>query len=135
MTDIAERYVALWNEPDADARRAAIADLFTPDGVQLLEPPEDVRESARALAVSAHLESRGHAALERRVTRAREQFVAPGTFVFRRAEDPVVALGDAVTFRWEMVPPGGGEVAGAGREFLLVTADGRIRADYQFIDP
>jgi hypothetical protein len=31
-------------------------------------------------------------------------------------------------------PPGGGDVA-AGYEFLLSPPDGRIRLDYQFIDP
>jgi hypothetical protein len=33
-----------------------------------------------------------------------------------------------------MVPRDGGEVAGGGLEFLLLADDGRIRADYQFVD-
>ena len=33
-----------------------------------------------------------------------------------------------------MIPAGGGEVAGAGLEILLLDADGRITTDYQFIE-
>jgi hypothetical protein len=40
-----------------------------------------------------------------------------------------------VKFRWEMVPVGGGEPAGVGLEFVIVDADGRVRTDYQFIEP
>ena len=56
-----------------------------------------------------------------------------GNFVFRLREAPV-RLQDALSFGWEMVPAGGGEPAGGGREFLLLDADDRIRVDYQFID-
>jgi len=42
-------------------------------------------------------------------------------------------LGDVVKFHWEMVSKGG-DVAGVGLQFLLLSADGRIRVDYQFIE-
>lgn len=29
---VADRYIAVWNEPDADARRRAVANLWTEDG-------------------------------------------------------------------------------------------------------
>ena len=35
---------------------------------------------------------------------------------------------------WEMVPAGGGEVARAGLEVLVLDKDGRITTDYQFIE-
>jgi len=38
-----------------------------------------------------------------------------------------------VKFHWEMVSKGG-DVAGVGLQFLLLSADGRIRVDYQFIE-
>jgi hypothetical protein len=86
----------------------------------VLEPPTDVRQA------------RGHAELEARVARAYEEFVAPGTFHFR-PRDNAVRLGDAVKFGWEMIDAGG-EVAGAGLEFVLLDPDGRIRSDYRFIE-
>ncbi len=132
--ELADRYVALWNEPDAERRRAAIAALWSEDGVHVLQPPEDIREAAAApgLGLTATLDARGHAALEVRATSAYEQFIAPGEFSFRR-RDNVARLGDVVKFNWEMVS-GNGEVAGAGLEFLVLGPDGRIRTDYQFIE-
>ena len=37
--ELAEKYVALWNEPDADRRRRMIAELWTQDGRHILQPP------------------------------------------------------------------------------------------------
>jgi hypothetical protein len=110
-TEIADRYVALWNEPDPERRRAVIAELWTADGVHILQPPQGVREIAArpGIGLTARLEARGHAALEARATSAHEQFIAPGEFSFRRRDD-VERLADVVKFRWEMVS-NDGEVA------------------------
>jgi hypothetical protein len=67
------------------------------------------------------------------VTRAYEDFVAPGQFTFR-PRDNADALRDVVKFSWEMVPAGGGEAAATGLEILILGPDGRIEADYQFIE-
>jgi hypothetical protein len=85
--ELADRYVAVWNEPDADVRRKAVEQLWTEDGVHLLEPPEEVVKRADELAISATFEARGHAELVRRVSRAYDEFVAPGQFEFRRHGD------------------------------------------------
>lgn len=132
--DLVDRYVALWNEHDADRRRAATAELWTEDGVHILQPPQEMREAAAGpgLGLTARLEARGHAALEVRATSAYEEFVAPGEFRFRRRDD-VERLDDVVKFRLEMVS-NSGEVAGVGLEFLVIAPDGRIRTDYQFIE-
>lgn len=132
LPGFAERYVAVWNEPDAEVRRTTIARLWTEDAVQYLEPPEQVREAAAALAVTPSMTSRGHEALEARVTRAYEEFVAPGEYVFRPCTD-VVRLNDVVKFSWEMVPVDGGPAAGGGLQVVVLDQDDRIRADYQFI--
>jgi hypothetical protein len=71
--------------------------------------------------------------LEVRVTRAYEEFIAPGEFAFR-ARDNASRLGNAVKFTWEMVPTNGGEAAGVGLEILILDDDGRIRIDHQFIE-
>jgi len=130
---LADRYVTIWNQPDADLRRTAVTELWTEDGVHVLQPPRDVRDAAAGMGLTSTFEARGHAALERRVTRAYEEFVAPGEFVFRGRED-AARVRDVVTFSWEMAPSGGGEAAGVGREILLLDAGGRIRMDYQFIE-
>jgi hypothetical protein len=134
LTELMKRYIAMWNEPDPDRRRAAIRQLWRADAVHLLQSPADIRDRAASLGFDGPvLQARGHDALEARVTRAYDEFVAPGAFVFRPRGDAGRLL-DLVTFRWEMVPPGGGEVAGAGLEVLRLDAEDRIAADYQFIE-
>jgi hypothetical protein len=132
--DLAERYVALWNEPDPERRRATVRGLWSEDGGQVLQPPQEIRAQAAALGFFACvLEARGHAALEQRVAVAYEQFVAPGDAVFRLRGTPV-QVGDVLKFEWEYGPLDGSAPSGGGTEFVLLAPDGRIRTDYQFID-
>jgi hypothetical protein len=114
IQSLAERYVAVWNEPDPSARRKAIAGLWAPDGAHYVRT----------------LEARGHEALEARVTASWEKNVGTGEHTFRgRAAQ---RLRDVVTFDWEMVSSAG-TIEAVGREFLLVNEQGRILVDYQFI--
>jgi hypothetical protein len=131
--ELADRYVAVWNEPDSEARRAAVAELWTADGVHILQPGLEVLKSAAGLGMTAAFEARGHDALAERIRIAHEEFIATGKFVFRRRND-VVQLRDVVKFTWEMVPPGSDDVAGVGMEILVLEGSGRILADYQFIE-
>lgn len=132
--DLTRRYVAAWNEPDPALRRKAIQDLWTEDGAHILQPPAELRQVAAGLGfASAALEARGHDELHARVTRAYQDFVAPGTFTFR-PRDNADCLRNVVKFNWEMVPSGGGEAAAVGLEILVLGPDGRIEADYQFIE-
>ncbi|MCX5215017.1 hypothetical protein OG689_38140 [Kitasatospora sp. NBC_00240] len=131
---LADRYAALWNEPDAEARRTGVEELWRPDGVHVLQPPQEMRRSAVELGFADPvLEARGHRALEARVRRAHEEFVAPGGLLFRARAD-AERLHDVVKFHWEAVDTGTGEVGGVGLEFLLLDEDGRIRSDFQFIE-
>jgi hypothetical protein len=138
MTDtdlraLASRYVGVWNEPDAELRREAVRGLWAEDAAHILQPPQEIREAAAGLGFPATtLEARGHAALEVRVTRAYDDFVAPGTFTFRLRNN-ADRLHDVVKFNWEMVSADG-EVAAVGLEILVLHEDGRIRTDYQFIE-
>lgn len=132
--ELAERYVAVWNEPDADHRRAAVRALWAPDAVHLLQPPEEMRRNAHLLGFDRLvLEARGHRALDFRVTRAHEEFVAPGTYVFRPRGD-ADRIDNLVKFTWEMVARDDGRIAGAGLEILVLGPDGRIVRDHQFIE-
>jgi hypothetical protein len=131
--DLVDRYLAVWNEPDAGRRRKTIGELWTEDGVQVLQPPLEIREAAATLGVTPTLEARGHDALEVRVARSYEQFVAPGEFSFKPRNN-AARLGDVVKFNWEMVRGSDGEVAASGLEVLVLDADGRIKIDYLFVD-
>ncbi len=139
MTDIAprelvRRYVAAWKEPDAGRRRQAVQDLWTEDGAHILQPPDEISRAAAALGFpAATLAARGHDALEFRVTRSYQEFIEPGKFTFR-PRDNAQRLADVVKFNWEMVSTDGGEVAAVGLEILVLGEDGRIKADYQFIE-
>ena len=129
---LAERYSAVWMEPDDDRRRGAIADLWSEDAVHVLQPTQAAYEAADDLAVNPTWQVRGHDELEARVTRAYEDFVGSGQMSFR-VRDSAKRLGDVVTWRWEGVSPEG-EVVGEGFEFVILAADGRIATDYQFVD-
>ncbi len=115
ITQLVDRYIAVWHEPDAEQRRRSVAHLWAEDGVQF----------------TPSREFRGHKALEERVEAAHEEFVQTGGFLFRRSGG-VQGHHDALSFTWEMVPAVGGDVAATGTIFLLLSEDGRIRLDYQF---
>ena len=116
--ELAERYVAAWNEPDATVRRTAIAGLWVPEGEHYVRTQQ----------------AKGYEALHQRVTGSHEKNVRDAGFRFVRAGDAQF-LRDAVMFHWHMVPAAGGPVAALGLEFLVLAGDGRIAVDYQFILP
>jgi hypothetical protein len=131
---LADRYLALWNEPDPERRRRMIAELWTEDGSQILQPPQEMREIAASagLGMAATLEARGHAELEARAATSYEQWVGSARLSFRRRDD-VYRLQEVVKFHWEAVSPDG-EVRAVGLVFLVLGTDGRIRHDYVFIE-
>jgi hypothetical protein len=118
-TELAERYVAVWNETDAERRRNQIATLWTPQGEHYVRT----------------LRAQGHEELERRVTNSHEKNVRDAGYRFRRGGE-AQALHDSVMFHWEMFRPGREHVVEAlGLQFLRLAPDGRIAVDYQFILP
>lgn len=131
---LAERYLALWNEPDADRRRRAIAELWTEGGRHLLQPPQEIRAIAAqpGIGLTPVLEARGHAEIEARVASAHEHWVGSGGLTFRGRDD-ADRIGDVVKFGWEAVGQDG-EVFGGGLNVLLLAADGRIERDHVFVD-
>ena len=132
-TQLSSRYVALWNEPDADRRRRMIAELWTEDGRHVLQPPQEIREIAArpGLGLTAILEARGHEEIEARAASAHEHWVGSEGLRFRGRDD-AERLGDVVKFHWEAVAKDG-KVFGVGLDFLVLAADGRIERDYTFI--
>lgn len=130
-----ERYLAMWNEPDANMRRTLISELWAADGAQVLvDPPQAIREAASALAFPIPtLTVRGHEALDHRVTRAHEMFVAPGEYIFESRGAATRLSVNLVGFTWVMVAKPQGTVAGGGYEVLALDGEGRIRLDHQYI--
>lgn len=112
---IIDRYVAQWNEPDADKRRSDIASLWTDD----------------AFHFTKSMEARGHAELEARVSGAYETWVKEKGYRFRRG-DGADSHHDTIKLRWHMVD--GDTVLATGCDFLMIAGDGRIRLDAQFIE-
>jgi hypothetical protein len=132
-TQLAEKYLALWNEPDADRRRRMIAELWTQDGRHMLQPPEEIRAIAArpGIALTATLEARGYEEIEARAASVYEHWVGSEGLSFRGGDD-AQRLGDVVTFHWEAVAEDG-QVSGVGLDFLVLAADGRIERDYTFV--
>jgi hypothetical protein len=131
--ELAEKYLALWNEPDADRRRRLIAELWTEDGRHILQPPQEVREivAQPGIGMTAILEARGYEAIEARVASAHEHWVGSEGLSFRGRDD-AERLGDVVKFHWEAVAKDGNLFA-VGLNFLVLAADGRIERDYTFV--
>jgi hypothetical protein len=131
---VADGYLAQWNEPDPAARRKRVRELWADDALHVLvNPPEAVRNAAANLAVPApSLEVRGVDALESRVGRAYEMFVAAGEHHFELDGDPVVLTPRVIGLRWSMVTSAG-EAVGGGLDVLALDDDGRIRTDHQYV--
>jgi hypothetical protein len=131
---LVERYVGLWNEPSPEARRIAIRELWSETGAHILQAPIELRETAGRIGFALPtLEARGYAALEARVTTAYNEFVGSGQYAFR-ARPNAARLDDHVKFNWEMISKRDGEVAAVGLDVFVLDAQGRIIADYQFIE-
>src|SRR5918994_3218345 len=97
--ELAEKYVALWNEPDADRRRRMIATLWAEDGRHILQPPQEIRGIAArpGLAMTAILEARGHEEIEARAASADEHWGGSAEVSFRGRDD-AQRLGDGLKF-------------------------------------
>ncbi|MDH6135469.1 hypothetical protein P3T37_004884 [Kitasatospora sp. MAA4] len=117
LNAFAERYIAVWNEPDAELRRKGIAALFAADSVHYT-PSQEVR---------------GHAELDVRITKAFDTWVRPGEYVFRAVPN---ANGhhNSVRFNWEMVHLASKEAVSVGFDFIVLDQDGLIKSDHQFVD-
>jgi hypothetical protein len=132
--ELADRYVAVWNEADPDRRHELIAGLWSESGEHILQPPDDARRLAAGPGIGANaiIEARGHEEIEARATSGYEHWVATEGWSFRRRDD-ADRVHDVVKFHWEAVD-GDGEVMGAGLNLLVLGADGRIERDYTFVE-
>lgn len=113
LTDLIDRYIAMWNETDGERRRALIARTWT-EGASYVDPA---------------MQGDGHAGIDAMVRAVQERF--PG-HRFRRTSD-VDAHHDRVRFSWELAPEGGPPFV-SGTDFGIVAGDARLHAITGFFD-
>lgn len=114
---ILQRYLGVWTIEDEHERRAAVAEIWAPDGVEFVQ--------------GLHFE--GHAELADRVARAYEAFFATNSFVAGYDEDLTVHQ-DILRFTITLSEPANGkpaDLAWSARVFLLLDDDGKVQQSYQ----
>ena len=114
ITGTIERYISLWNETDAAARKQGIADIFT----------------AEATYTDPLAEVSGQDGIDAVMAGAQGQF-AGFTFKLLTAVD---SNHDIARFSWELIPAAGGESVVIGSDVAVFAADGKIRSVYGFLD-
>jgi hypothetical protein len=114
LSSFIDRYVAVWNERDAEARRRRIADVWAANGTTCYRL----------------LDARGYEAIESRVTGSWDRWLREDKFFFRAAS--AVSHHQAIKLNFAMLATDGGKVEANGLAYLLVDKDGRIVHDYQF---
>ncbi|WP_214327352.1 nuclear transport factor 2 family protein [Nonomuraea sediminis] len=110
---IVERYIAAWNETDADARAKAVAELWTEEATYT-DPLADVA---------------GHEAIAALIEGAQGMFSG---FVFSAGE-VYDAHHDIARFTWHLGPEGQEPVV-VGFDVVELAEDGRIRKVLGFLD-
>lgn len=117
FTDLAQRYLDIWNETDPSSRRTAIEALWSSDA-RYTDPMADAQ---------------GRDAIDATIAAVQRQF--PG-FVFRLA-GPVDAHHNQARFGWELRPAEAGPGAEApvvGFDVAVADADGRLSTVLGFLD-
>jgi hypothetical protein len=114
--EFVDRYVALWNEPDAEVRRRTIEELWAPDGTNF----------------TLSIEAVGYDQIDARVTASYDAYIAGGRYTFRSHLAAAGHHGE-VLVSWAMVTLPEEEVASIGIEALALDDQGRIASDHQFI--
>jgi hypothetical protein len=112
LTELIDRYIAMWNETDPERRRTLIAQVWTQDA-HYLDPV---------------LQGEGQPGIDEMVATVHQRFPAHR---FRRTGD-VDAHHDRVRFAWELAPEGGAAVV-TGVDFGIL-ADDRLRMITGFFD-
>lgn len=114
-TELAERYLAAWNERDARKRSDLIAKTYT----------------ETATYTDPHREGTGHAGLSTMIAAVHARF--PETYRFRLASE-VESHHDSLRFRWEAGGTQDAPLHFGGTDFALVAADGRLASVTGFTD-
>jgi hypothetical protein len=117
ITELAERYVAAWNELDQATRKSFVRQLY----------------ASNSRLWTASSDCNGLEEIVSHVDRVVTSFIGADNHRFRVAG--VIGHHDWVLLRWEMVSNKAEAVADWGVNVLVVDADQRIEADAQFVAP
>jgi len=111
--DVAARYLAAWNEPDASRRSRLVADSFAPD-TYYVDPMMDGHghDGVAGLIAAVHQRFAGH------------RFTLEGTPEGHH---------DVVRFSWSLAADGAAPVA-RGTDVAELDSDGRLRRVTGFLD-
>lgn len=113
LTDLVDRYIAMWNETDPARRRDLVAEVWTENG-SYLDPM---------------LEGEGRSGIEAMVEAVQARF--PG-HRFRRV-GAVDAHHGRVRFAWELAPENGAPIV-RGTDFAVLGEGQRLQAVTGFFD-
>lgn len=111
--DLAERYIAVWNETDPVSRRRAVDGLYSEDA-RYTDPLADAQ---------------GREAIDQTIAAVQAQFP---DFAFRLA-GPVDAHHQQARFTWEL-GPADGEAPVVGFDVAVRDEDGRLQTVLGFLD-
>ena len=114
VTNTIDRYIAIWNETDANRRRDLIAQTWTED----------------ATYVDPLVSVEGYEGIDATVSAVQSQF--PG-FAFRLA-GPVDAHHNLARFTWELASNGATEPLVIGFDVAVLADDGRLQDVHGFLD-
>lgn len=114
IQDIVDRYIATFNDSDADRRRAALEGLYSSDGTY----------------IDPHVELQGPEQIDAFIAATQERF--PG-YEFRLG-GPVDAHHNQARFHWHAGPAGDPEPTFVGFD-VIVTDGGKVKGVYGFLEP
>jgi hypothetical protein len=114
FNEMADRYVAMWNEKNPQIRRKLIDEFWAEDGAY-----------HNRLFIAG-----GRDLIDNVISTAHDEYFAKG-FSFKSQND---AYGhhNGIKFGWVMVTTATGEVDTFGQEFIILNDDGQAVIDYQF---
>jgi SnoaL-like domain len=113
MKEIVDRYLATFNEPDAERRRAELSALYSADGTY----------------TDPHVELQGPDQIDAFIASTQERF--PG-YEFRLGGE-IDSHHNQARFQWHAGPVGDPEPVYVGFD-VIVTDGGRVRDVYGFLD-
>ena len=111
--DLIERYIATWNEQDADARRKLIDEIWAED----------------ASYIDPLVVAEGRDAIDATIAGVQQQFPGYGL----RLAGPVDAHHNLARFTWELASDGA-EAIVVGFDVAVLTEDGRLANVHGFLD-
>lgn len=112
--DIAARCIEAWDETDANRRRALVAALWTED----------------ATYQDPLMHGQGHDGIDALIGGVQAKFPQ---FRFTLSPRPAESSGSCLRFSWDLGPDHS-EAIVQGTDFVILAADGRLRAVTGFLD-